>query len=180
MKNPSEDEIYKKFAPKIRMILSRNSGVRKEDYEDIVDETIKRTIEAIRNGTFRKESKLGTFVYSVCKNVIYSYLHERERDEKIIEKAKLRMPSVTLAGGASDPIERIHSNELKEILDGYLDELKDVERKVIVLFYYSQLEIEEIAERLHIDNQKVYNIKFYALKKLRKMIGKKNLSEFQI
>ena len=90
------------------------------------------------------------------------------------------MPSVTLAGGASDPIERIHSNELKEILDGYLDELKDVERKVIVLFYYSQLEIEEIAERLHIDNQKVYNIKFYALKKLRKMIGKKNLSEFQI
>ena len=78
-KGPTPEEILLKYWPQISYRVKNSIGRSTPDWEDVGSEIFVGVIEAIRKGTFRGESTLGTFIYSVTTHKIVDYIRQKKR-----------------------------------------------------------------------------------------------------
>jgi RNA polymerase sigma factor for flagellar operon FliA len=69
------------------------------------------------------------------------------------------------------PEEAIEKSELKKMLAESLELLTDKEKKVILLYYYEELTLKEIAEVLEVSESRVSQLHTRALQKMREKLG---------
>lgn len=72
----------------------------------------------------------------------------------------------------SQPEHFIENEELREVLRQQIDNLLENERMVIVLYYYEELSIKEIAKVLGVSESRVSQLHTRALLKLRSALQK--------
>jgi len=163
------DALLKEFGGKIykSAIFLTDS---KEEAEDIVQETFMRAYHSIYK--FKGRSSLYTWLYRILLNVTHDlrrkkYIHERFLSKYRIEKY-------------SDPSEDLINDVDKDIftqcLQDALKRQKLKHREIIVLRFFEDLKLEEIAERLNISIGTVKSRLHIALKKIKKSIG--NIEQF--
>lgn len=145
--------------------VSRNSGTS-DDAEDLLQESLVILWERVRSGKFEHRAQLSTFIYATMKNLWSQRLREKKR----------------LSSGLIDPedhedfspsaLDVIIASEHAAIVRDALNHIGDQCRKLLLLFYWEELSMDEIASRLGFANADTAKAKKYQCKKaLERALG---------
>lgn len=137
---------------------------KKEDAEDVLQDTFVSIYNNVK--TLSDFEKLRPWVFSILKNTSYTRYKKRKRelpDEFVLDKAE-ESPTYL---GEDDFAEK------SEIQDALMS-LKEKEREVLVLYYYNDFSIEEIASICKTFQGTVKSRLYRARKNLKKELLKTN------
>ena len=145
------NELVQAYEQRVFRLLLRMLG-RRDEAEDMAQEVFVQVFKAI--GTFRGDSRLGTWIYRIavnlCKNRMkyLSRRHSGEQDE--LEPAAERLPlsegkGVTL-GETSRPDDMVEGFQLEQVVQACIAELDPDFREVLVLRDVEDLTYEELCE----------------------------------
>jgi len=145
------NELVQAYEQRVFRLLLRMLG-RRDEAEDMAQEVFVQVFKAI--GTFRGDSRLGTWIYRIavnlCKNRM-KYLarrHTSEQDE--LEPAAERLPlheakGVTF-GETTRPDQLVEGFQLERVVQDCIAELDADFREVLVLRDVEDLSYEELCE----------------------------------
>lgn len=161
-KNSLEDQVaeyaikYKENYYRLAYSYVRNV----DDALDIVQESIYKAISSI--GSLKNPNYIETWLYRIVINTSLDFLRKRKKVDVVDEDVLINLDS-----GIVDNYSDI---DLKEALDN----LPDKYRSIVILRYFEDLKIEEIAEVL---NENVNTIKTRLYKSIEKL--RLNLKEYE-
>ncbi|WNQ11169.1 RNA polymerase sigma factor [Paenibacillus aurantius] len=132
--------------------------------EDLVQEVFLRLIRQLRNG--RPPDPVRPWLYKVALNLCRDYWKSPgyRTGSHLVEEPPERMDSEP---SVSEIYERQETR--KELLET-LDELPEVQRHIIVLRFYQELKLQEIAAALEIPLSSIKTHLYTGLKKLQKRL----------
>ncbi len=157
--------LYRHCFESLSWYIQHNNGSL-EDAEDIFQEVLVSFIEMVRNGKFRGESSVKTFLFSLNR---YTWLNElKRRGRQKVREEKFENARDTEMPDTSDFIAgRESRNELLKLVG----KLGDTCRKILLLFYYENLSMREILDQTDYETEQVVrNKKYKCLKQLEQMI----------
>ena len=158
--------IYRGHFDSLSWYVMNNSGSR-QDAEDIFQEVIVAFIDLVQKDKFRGESTVKTFLFSLNR---FTWLNELKRRGRALareEKYERGQEKVELDTSAI-----IADREGKAEVVRLVGELGETCRKILLLFYYENLSMKEILEKMHYENEQVVrNKKYKCLKQLEQMVN---------
>lgn len=172
------NELVQAYEQRVFRLLFRMLG-RRDEAEDMAQEVFVQVFKAI--GTFRGDSRLGTWIYRIavnlCKNRM-KYLarrHAGEQDE--LEPAAERLPlsegkGVT-HGETTRPDQLVEGFQLERVVQACIAELDADFREVLVLRDVEDLSYEELCEVTGLPEGTVKSRLHRARGMLKAAVGKK-------
>lgn len=142
-------------------ILSNNGTVN--DAEDIFQDGLIVFYKKVRSGKLELTCSLKTYLYSICKYLWFNKIRKKkefdldgDEDFVLIEESQL---------------ETLIKTETGELVADLFGELGEECKSVLVLYYYEQLKMREIAQRMQLASEQVAkNKKSKCMKKLRTIV----------
>ncbi len=132
---PDPEEILLKYWPQIGYRVKNSLGRSTPDWEDVVSEVLLDVLKALRQGTYRGDSSLGTFIYAVTTNKIIDQIRQKK-------KVLTEVPG---PGRDFDPALDAESRERVGQIAGFLKKLKPKYADILYLQYYLDVPPSEIA-----------------------------------
>ena len=133
-----------------------------DDAADIIQEVMLIFVQMISEGKFRAESSIKSFLYSICRNLWITELRKRKSSAARQEKYEESTEKVD-----SDVSESIAKTESLKYIMGLFQELGNKCKQILQLFYYEELPMKEICEKLDFSSEQVLrNKKYKCLKSL--------------
>lgn len=151
--------LYRENRRPINAYIGRNSGTR-DDAEDMLQEALVILWERVRAGKFEYKARLNTFIYATVKNMWHRRLARASR-ETATKEGNDDPPAEQLS-----PLEQLVAHEESRIVRAALDVLGEPCRKLLLLFYWEERSMEEIAVELGFANAATAKSKKYQCKKL--------------
>ena len=159
--------LYQANKRMVRSFVLRNSGTG-QDAEDMLQEAVVILWEKVRRGEYEYRSKLSTFVYATVKNLWFRRLaHERREIPTEID-------SEQAASLDPSPLDEAIESEQAERVRDALERLGDPCKTLLVLFYWEELSMGEIAQRMGLANADTAKSKKYQCKKALERLLKGN------
>ncbi len=150
--------LYKANRTPILTYVLRNSGTE-ADAEDLLQEALIVLWERIRTNRFEYNARLSTFIYATVKNMWRRRLARSRRESPAdIEQDTGHIENAT----ALDIM--IESEEARRVHEA-LERLGEPCRTLLILFYWEDRSMEEIAAALHFANAETAKSKKYQCKK---------------
>ena len=143
MKQINIEGIILTYEKKIHQFFVKNT-FNQNDVDDLVQEAICQIITSIHS--FSGKSHLSTWIYAICKNVLYNYIYQREKQKKIIKKIN-QIKSYSL----NDFQSKIEFRFL-------IESLSDQNKILFDLYYRKKYSIKEISRLL---NKPSGTVKYY-------------------
>lgn len=150
--------LYEANRRPITSFVVRNSG-NPQDAEDMLQEGLVVLWERVRAGKFEYTAQLGTFIFATVKNMWLRRLARLRR-----EVPSELDPDTNPANGVS-PLEMMIEDEQASLVREALDKLGEPCRKLLLLFYWEELSMVQIAEQLGFANAETAKSKKYQCKK---------------
>jgi RNA polymerase sigma factor (sigma-70 family) len=135
----------------------RNSGTT-DDAKDLLQEALVILWERVRGGRFEASSRLGTFLHGIVRNLWLRRLARRRRET----------PEDTGDDRVSDsasPLEELVASEEADLVRMALDRLGDPCRRMLLLYYWEEMSMEQIAAAMGFANADTVKSKKYQCKK---------------
>lgn len=141
------------------------------DAWDVLQNVYIKTL--LKSDTLRDSTKIKSWMlqitYNECKNMLKSkkrslfrFYHEADVSE-LDEYTSVRCEEMT-------PMDFSEISEVRDELTGLMEQLPELQRQVIMMYYYEQNSIEEIARKLDCSTGTVKSRLNYAKKKLRTLV----------
>jgi RNA polymerase sigma factor (sigma-70 family) len=167
--NQAADEqisyLYTTYFDSLTNFIRKNKGSQ-QDAEDIFQEVIVVFIELVSSGKFRGDSSIKTFLYAIARNIWYNEL--KKRDRIFVRDTEFYKISSKVEQDIQEGIEK---SESKKQIFALIDRLGDACKKILVYFYYEELSIKEIWERMNYENEQVVrNKKYKCMKGLMELL----------
>lgn len=157
--------IYRDHFESLSWFIINNSGNR-QDAEDIFQEVVVGFIELVKQGKFRGESSIKTFLFSMNRHLWLNELKRRGRAEMRELKFEKQQEHED-----ADISQVIIDRESRHQVMALVDQLGDTCKKILLMFYYENLSMKEILQHLSYENEQVVrNKKYKCLKQLEQMI----------
>ena len=152
-------QIYTTFKPKILGYLSRLAG--QEEAEDLCQETFLKVEKGLSE--FRGEAQLSTWVYRIASHVFHDHLRSRSFKQQHCEQPpdlddNLLEDRAPLSQEPKPQVDQqVIRAEMNSCIRGYIDQLPERYREVLLLSEEEGFKNREIAEilQISIDNVKV-------------------------
>ncbi len=142
----------------VMSLISKNNGSR-DDAEDILQESVIVLWERVRAGRFEYKAKLSTFIYGTAKNLWYGRLRGRVREiAGEIDPDDHRDPSPSA-------LDELMASEESKMVGEALRKIGEQCRRLLLLFYYEECSMDEIAVKLGFANADTAKAKKYQCKK---------------
>jgi len=158
--------LYQSNRKMISSFISRNNGTH-DDYEDMLQEALVILWERVKSGKFEYSSKLSTFLYATVRNMWLRRL----------AKAKREIPTDLQSNDHADParstLDTLIENEETEAVRNALDRIGEQCKKLLLLFYWEECSLEEIAQRMGFANAETAKSKKYQCKKSLEIVLRK-------
>jgi RNA polymerase sigma factor (sigma-70 family) len=151
---------YKENLPVLRTYVLQNSG-REDDAKDIFQEAVLAMWLNIKEGKLdaNASNNLGAYVFRIAKNKWLDRLRSASfRKNRSMDEHVLNTPVEAPDDGTQERLAMLE--KMYEGLDGKC-------RKVLDLFYYKKMSLEEIAAELEYDLGSIRTIKYRCMMKLR-------------
>jgi RNA polymerase sigma factor (sigma-70 family) len=148
LKGPDPEEILLKYWPQVSFRVKNSIGRSTPDWEDVVSEVLLNVIAALRKNTFRGESSLGTFIYSITTNKIVDHIRQKKKTLSEIPEPSREF----------DPSFSVENQERVRLVAGFLKKLKPKYADILYLHYYLDLPPSEIAQIYGISNGTMYKL----------------------
>ena len=156
--------LYEANRKPIRAFITRNSGTE-DDAEDLLQEAVIILWERVRANRFEYTARLSTFIYATVKNLWLRRLARMRRESPIDIETQ------------TDPVEDASSldvmieSEEAGIVHEALLALGDPCKTLLILFYWEEQTMEQIATALNFANAETAKAKKYQCKKaLQKLL----------
>ena len=156
----AETEMCRRMAPRIRLYGLRHlrSGAAADD---LVQQVLLKTIEALRAGRLRDSHKLAPFVLGTCRMTVLDLRRSVRRQEQLLEAfGAVLVP-------APSPPPSLDASHLARCVQG----LGERERSVVVMTFYDEQTAAEAAAFLGLSEGNVRVIRHRALHQLRECMG---------
>jgi RNA polymerase sigma factor (sigma-70 family) len=147
--------LYQQYAGTVSSFIV-HYGASRQDAEDVFQETIVAFIDIVTKGKYRKETSVKTFLVSIARNIWFNEVKKRDRSgnrEKKFEQGRDH--------NEKDIGHLIGDQENKRQLRELVYRLGEPCRKILMLFYYENLSMKEMAEHLPYENEQVIRNKKY-------------------
>ena len=138
-------------------LVTRNGG-SVDDAEDVLQEAVVILWEKIRSGSFEERAALSTFVYAVARRIWSRRLRRNIREPG----GQIDADTLPSEGPDMDEI-MIHHEETQRVADA-VARLDPTCRSLLVLFYWEDLSMDEIAGMLGFANADTAKAKKYQCK----------------
>lgn len=150
--NPDADadslasELSDRFRERLRYFAARRLRDR-DAAEDVAQEVLRRTLEALRAGRVENQEALPAFLFQTARNVCMQWGRSEGRKGRAFDRLESQS---TEADPADDPLAGLISAERREKVRAAFEQLGSGEREVLSLSYVEGLDAAEIATRLHL------------------------------
>lgn len=152
-----KEQIYKDYYNKVNSYV-RYKIASGSDVDDVVSDVFLKVYSKI--DTFdENKSSLSTWIYHITQNTIIDYYRKRKVFVEIPESLSIQ-----------EDDELINEDSLNKLVDG-LQELDDKERRVIILHYYEDMKLKDIADKMNLSYIYVKVLHKKALMKLKKFVN---------
>ena len=152
------DEIYRTYRDKVfRYVCGKVQN--QTDAEDLTAEIFLKALSSLDSFDEEKAS-LSTWIYTITHNTVCNFYRDRL-------KRPLSLLEYDLSAEADDVMAEIENEILKEELAVALESLTEREQDIIVLYYYHDLPLRDIAIKMGISYTNAKFIKHQAIAKLR-------------
>ena len=134
------------------------------DAEDVTSEIFWRVLSSL-DSYDEEKATLSTWIYTITHNTVCNYYREQSR-------CALSLDENALYSDADDVMTEIENEILKESLAIALETLSEREQDVIVLYYYHEIPLRDIAIKMGITYTNAKFIKHQAINKLKHIMKK--------
>lgn len=150
--------LYRGSSRSVTAMVTRNSGSAR-DAEEVLQEALVVLWERVRQGRYRHAARLETFLYATARNL---WLRRLARARREIPRDLDPDESVS---EDSSPLDQLIESEEASLIGAALRKLGEPCRTLLVLFYWEEASMEEIAHRLGFANAETAKSKKYQCKK---------------
>ena len=154
--------IYKKYYRMMTKLVITNSGTE-EEARDVYQDALVVFWQKARSGNLVLTSKMSTYIYSICQNL---WRKELDRKKRLSNEEKDTAESLDL-----------DSPEREKIIAKCLDQLGETCRKVLMYYYFDEMSMQEIADKLGFVNTDTAKTKKYKCKQKLDELVKSQYSE---
>jgi RNA polymerase sigma-70 factor (ECF subfamily) len=146
-----------------------------EEARDVYQEAFLRVYKNLQ--TFRFDCSFHTWLYRIVTNICLDHLRKRKvrkEEPSVVETAEGpvdRMESFAEEAAHADPERAAWNRELKQRIEGALEELTPRERMVFEMRHYEGLRLRNIGEVLGTTEEAAKNCLFRATQKMRSVLG---------
>lgn len=155
--NPNQaiSQLYSQHYGMLEHLITTNSGLA-EDAADVIQEVMLVFVKMVREEKFRGEASIKSFLYSICKNAWITEL--RKRKSTLARHERYEGEKDQIDRGITEQINRNES--LKFVMDLF-EKLGEKCKQVLIMFYYEELPMKEICEKLEFSSEQVLRNKKY-------------------
>ncbi len=151
------DFLYKKNYKMMTNMIIKNNG-SEDEAKDIYQEALIVVWQKVLSPDFVLSSKLSTYLYSICQNLWRKELERKNRHTGEEEITKTEITDI-------DKKERI------EVINQCINDLGETCRSILTYYYFDDMSMAEIAEKMGFANADTAKTKKYKCKQeLDKMI----------
>ena len=154
--------LYQKYYRMMTKLVITNSGTE-EEARDVYQDALIVFWQKATSGNLVLTSKMSTYIYSICQN-----LWRKELDRKKRLSNEEKDTAVLLD---TDSAER------EKILAKCIDQLGETCKKVLMLYYFEEMSMQDIADKLGFANTDTAKTKKYKCKKKLDELVKAQYSE---
>ncbi len=154
--------IYKKYYRMMTKLVITNSGTE-EEARDVYQDALEVFWQKARSGNLVMTAKMSTYIYSICQNL---WRKELDRKKRLSNEEKDGSQSMDMDGP-----------EREKIIAKCMDQLGDTCRKVLMYYYFDEMSMQEIAEKLGFANTDTAKTKKYKCKQKLDELVKAQYSE---
>ena len=151
-----------------RLALSTTNDIA--DANEVTQETFITALRSLRD--YREKSSFKAWLYTIAINHSRNHLRKRRSLGRLL--ASLTQIFQLAARKSPDPEDQLVQNEREQAIWNSLNELDERHRIVVVLRYFHELSIAEIAEILSINEGTVHSRLHNAREKLRTVLAALN------
>ena len=119
-----------------------------ETIEDVRQETFSRFFVALRDGKIHQPDRLGSFVNSICNNVVLEYFRSNLRSASMDEEEEKSVPSPDL-----DVLEQMLSKETQKKVREILDTLSERDRRLLREVFIEERDKDEVCRDFGVDRE---------------------------
>ncbi len=137
-------------------------------YEDLVQEVFASFFEAVQRDKIREDNFIAPFIFGIAKRVIYNFFYKKKRRENIKKKAEEEHISFY----NFEEENKIENRKMIELLNKYIDNLKEIDKIILKNFYLLEKTLAEISIITKKTKHYISVRKERALKKIKNEIYK--------
>jgi RNA polymerase sigma-70 factor (ECF subfamily) len=157
----AEGELFRRMAPRIRLYGLRH--LRDEHAaEDLTQQVLITTLEALREGRLREPEKLASFVLGTCRMTVLNLRRGAQRKERLLEQF-----GADLAAPVQPAMPHLDHDRLVRCVQN----LNERERAVVVMTFYDEQTGADVASFMGVSEANVRVIRHRAIHELRKCMG---------
>lgn len=157
----AEAELFRRMAPRIRLYGLRH--LRDEHAaDDLTQQVLITTLEALRAGRLREPEKLASFVLGTCRMTVVNLRRGAHRKERLLEQYGAEMPA-----SVQPALPKVDQEHLERCVQN----LNERERSVIMMSFYDEESGVDVAGFLGISEANVRVIRHRAIRQLRECMG---------
>ena len=157
----AEAELFRRMAPRIRLYGLRHLRDAQAS-DDLTQQVLLTTLEALRAGRLREPEKLASFVLGTCRMTVLDLRRGAQRKRRLLEEFGADLPAPT-------PSLLPHLD--REKLTRCVQQLKERERAVVVMTFYDERVGADVASFLGVSEANVRVIRHRAIRELRACLG---------
>ena len=163
-------ELFLRYRRMISGYVLKNGG-DENDAEDIIQETIIVLWQKVNSDALQLTVKLGTYLLAIAKNKWLAELRKRKKiSPQVIDE--------NITNGNPSSLEELVTEEKIEYVRSTLDMLQPICKKLLLLYYFEEKNMKEIAKILNLANADVAKSKKYQCKKSLEELLKEKMSLF--
>ena len=156
----AEAEMCRRMAPRIRLYGLRHLRSATAA-DDLVQQVLLKTIEALRAGRLRASEKLAPYVLGTCRMTVLDLRRNAQRQQQLLEEfGQILVPD-------QPPMPSVDHNQLARCVQA----LNERERSIVVMTFYDEQTAAQAAGFLDISEANVRVIRHRAIKQLRRCMG---------
>ena len=157
------NRLYKNYFPMVLQLVLNNNG-NEDDAKDVFQECVIVLYNKVKNGNFELNSKLKTFIYSVCRHLWLKRLNANIRNIRNIKDFSEFLP-------VEDELEKHEEKDRQfNMMERALIQLGEPCKTIIEDYYLQNRSMHEISEKFgytNADNAKTQ--KYKCLQRLKKL-----------
>ena len=158
--------LYKEILPVIRKYIVNNQGSI-DEANDIFQDAVVRFYHSVKQGNFKGNCSIKTFLFGISKNLWINYLQKKGKSTREFEWTNLE-DKIDLEG-------ELISNEKSKAVNDLLSVLGDRCEQLLKFSVYDNLSMKEIAIKMGFANENVAKTNNYRCKqKLMLLITENN------
>ncbi len=154
--------LYKKYYRMMTKLVITNSGTE-DEARDVYQDALIVFWQKATSGNLVLTSKMSTYIYSICQNLWRKELDRKKRLSNEEKDSAVTLDTETL--------------EREKIIAKCIDQLDGTCKKVLMYYYFEEMSMQDIADKLGFANTDTAKTKKYKCKKKLDDLVKSQYSE---